>query len=200
MSKSMINVYTIIKKYGNKVILDHFDQGFERGCYCIIGPNGSGKSTLLKILAGLDKDFSGKIDFPNGDINKLRTYLPDIPKYYPFIKAFEFIEMVCKIRDIDCAKYIDRFSVPFKLQDVLDLPLRSLSLGQMKRVFCTVSLIDEAPIWILDEPSNGLDMQAREALVSAIHNHTKTGVVILSEHNQQTIKSIGELQFIKLGT
>ncbi len=186
--------------FGQKKVIDNFSSYFYAGCYCLVGPNGSGKSSLLKVLAGVNKNYQGQLGLHQQErYNEVRTYLPDVPKFYPFLKAREFVEMVCRVRGIDSAKYLLRFGEAFKINEFLQQPLHSLSLGQTKRLFCTVTLIDEARIWILDEPSNGLDRLSREMLVESIKNHAQENLVIISEHNMDVVESIGSVKVIPLG-
>ena len=194
----MITTDNLARKFENKTVLEKFSYTFTGGCYCVLGPNGSGKSTLLKILAGLDSEYGGSVSLPENN-NTKRTYLPDVPKYHPFIKGREFLEMVSKIRGIDLKKYLDRFAEDFKLHEILDLKLEELSLGQTKRLFCCITLIDEAPIWVLDEPSNGLDKVSRKRLIKSILDDTSNGgIVIMSEHNAQKLREIGEYHKIDI--
>ena len=197
---SAINAEDLSIHYGDKVVIRDFTYRFDKGCYAFVGPNGSGKSSLLRVLAGLEKNFTGNLILPfEGKLNEKRSYLPDTPKFYPFIRVHEFINMVCKIRSVDADKYLARFGDVFQVSSIQDQKMNSLSLGQTKRVFCLLTLLDECPIWILDEPSNGLDAPSREALSEAIQDHAKEGLVIMSEHNQAFLSSLPECRQIPLG-
>jgi ABC-type multidrug transport system ATPase subunit len=106
--------------------------------------------------------------------------------------------MVCQVRKIDPEKYINRFGAVFGLKEIFPQPMGVLSLGQTKRLFASVTLIDEAPIWILDEPSNGLDRGSQEFLIQCIQNHSQDHLVIFSEHNREWIKKFPGLQTLDL--
>ncbi|MFK7828041.1 MAG: hypothetical protein AB8G05_28085 [Oligoflexales bacterium] len=78
------------------------------------------------------------------------------------------------------------------------LKCRAMSLGQIKKLFLVAILIDECPLWILDEPTNGLDQKAVNFLAFRIKQHVKNkGTVIFSEHNESFIKE-SESQIIEL--
>jgi len=189
---SFIDAKNISIVFEKKRVITNFTYSFPAGCYALVGPNGCGKSSLLKVLAGINLNFQGKLTIHEKTrYNEQRTFLPDIPKFYPFIKAKEFISMVCRVRGIDTQKYMLRFGEVFKIHEFFHQPINSLSLGQTKRLFCMVTLIDEAPIWILDEPSNGLDTFSKEMLIECIKNHSKGNLVVFSEHNRDVIEKIG---------
>jgi heme exporter protein A len=98
--------------------------------------------------------------------------------------------MCAAIRRIDGARYIARYGAAFGLDDFLRQRVATLSLGQKKKLLLTVTMIDEAPVWILDEPSNGLDAAGLAAVTSALSAHAERGVVILADHRGALVEAI----------
>lgn len=189
----------IEKRYNGRSVFGQFNCTFESGLYVLKGRNGCGKSTLLRILGGLDSSYTGALTYTSlsgKSINHDRAYLPDTPETYPNIKGREFIEMISYIRKIDPQKYIDRYRCQFSLDGLLSLPFRAMSLGQKKKLFATVCLIDEVSLWILDEPTNRLDARALFGLKNAIRSFSEKGIVIIAEHNHECLEEVPNLRIL----
>ena len=72
------------------------------------------------------------------------------------------------------------------------------TLGQLKRIFLSATLIEEVPIWILDEPTNGLDKQSLQTFLSIIKKHSEQNLVIFSSHDEFIINQLNPT-LIKMG-
>ncbi|MBN9505124.1 MAG: heme ABC exporter ATP-binding protein CcmA [Altererythrobacter sp.] len=118
----------------------------------VVGPNGTGKSSLLRILAGLLRPLSGSVDRP-ADIALLDERLP-LDGDLPLGRALAFWER------IDGGGYGVEATARLGLDAMMDVPVRYLSTGQRKRAAILLSNARAAPLWLLDEPLNGLDGQA----------------------------------------
>jgi len=118
----------------------------------VVGPNGTGKSSLLRILAGLLRPLSGSVDRP-ADIALLDERLP-LDGDLPLGRALAFWER------IDGGGYGAEATARLGLDALMDVPVRYLSTGQRKRAAILLSNARAAPLWLLDEPLNGLDGQA----------------------------------------
>lgn len=118
----------------------------------VVGPNGTGKSSLLRILAGLLRPLSGSVDRP-ADIALLDERLP-LDGDLPLGRALAFWE------GIDGGGYGAEATARLGLDALMDVPVRYLSTGQRKRAAILLSNARAAPLWLLDEPLNGLDGQA----------------------------------------
>lgn len=196
-----ISADNITKVYHDKSVFSSFSYQFTPGVYCIQGRNGCGKSTLLRILGGLDKDYSGTLTYGNrgpSELNHLRTFLPDTPETYPNILGKEFIELIAHIRKIDPEKYVARYRDTFHIDEFLDLKFKEMSLGQKKKLFAVISLLDEVKVWIMDEPTNGLDIAAVATLQDSINTFSQHGIVILAEHKKEFLAAFRGLKVISL--
>jgi len=118
----------------------------------VVGPNGTGKSSLLRILAGLLRPLAGSVDRP-ADIALLDERLP-LDGDLPLGRALAFWER------IDGGGYGAEATARLGLDALMDVPVRYLSTGQRKRAAILLSNARAAPLWLLDEPLNGLDGQA----------------------------------------
>ena len=170
----------------------------------LTGPNGAGKSTLLRVLAGLRRPNSGCL-FWQGKPIELYThahthrvaYLGHQDALKPSLSVRENLalfvrpEHSAEYKKLDHSGYVTD-SKPNTLEAALtamnilplvDKPARMLSAGQKRRVALTRVLLAQAPLWLLDEPSLGLDHMAIDFLGTAIAQHrAQGGLVIAATH------------------
>jgi heme exporter protein A len=136
------------------------------------GPNGIGKSSLLRILAGLLPAFSGEVE-REGPV-ALLDERPALDPQLPLGKALHFWEQ------LDGSKS-DFASLG--LDGLFDVPVRYLSTGQKKRAAMARLLGQNAPIWLLDEPLNGLDTFAVALVERLVSEHCSAGgICVVASH------------------
>lgn len=146
------------------------------------GVNGIGKSSLLRIVAGLLTPFAGTLE-TIGDI-ALLDERPALDPDMPLGKSLSFWQAVDGGGDPS-----DAFA-RLGLTDLLDVPVRYLSTGQRKRASLASLLNRNAPIWLLDEPLNGLDSVAHDTVLRLIEEHCERGgICMIASH--QTAKVTG---------
>jgi len=139
----------------------------------VAGANGTGKTSLIRICAGLLRPYGGTVCTvgPVGLVDER----PALDPHQPLGKALAFW------RRIDCsAAPIDRLG----LDGLLDVPVRYLSTGQKKRAALARLLGQAAPVWLLDEPLNGLDKVAVVLVENLIAEHCASGGVALIASHQ----------------
>lgn len=162
------------------------------GALLLVGPNGSGKSTLLRVLAGLGRLEAGQLLWNGTDALADRV---------------EHARRVAYLGHLDAVKpgltAAENFLVPgtaaaglaaMGLEALAELPSRMLSAGQKRRVALGRLAVDPAPIWLLDEPTLGLDAAsvARLGAVLAAHR-AKGGMVLAATHLPLPLPDAGEL-------
>ena len=157
---------------GGRVLAEGLDLALAPGERMqLTGPNGSGKSSLMRLAAGLLRPAAGTVDaFPLALADE-RTAL-DFE--LPLSRALRFWERPNAASEVDEA--IDAFG----LTSLADVPVRLLSMGQLKRASLARVAASAAPLWLLDEPLNGLDSDGASRLSRAIDQHTASGGAVLA--------------------
>ena len=194
----MLRFDNVCKSYGTRTVLHERTGRFAPGAYALRGPNGIGKSTLLRVLAGVDDADDGDIVIDGHSLRaqpaaaKARlSYAPDECPVYPFVTGRELLEFVawakrCAVPD-DVLDIVARFG----LARHLDTRCGAMSLGTQKKLMLAAAWIGDPAVLLLDEPSNGLDADARTVLVALLAARRATSVVFMSTHDKAFADAVG---------
>lgn len=152
----------------------------------LAGPNGIGKSSLIRILAGLLRPFAGTVERKGGlALSDERLALDG---HEPLERALAFWQR------IDGAVQSE---ADFGLADLLDVPVRYLSTGQRKRAALARVAASGAPLWLLDEPLNGLDTHWSCIAQAAIKAHCSVGgAVIIASHQPLSLEAVKVVELL----
>ena len=180
----MIEISDIRKKFGKVEVLEGISLLIkESGVFAILGPNGSGKTTLIKSILGMVIPQSGSIKINGESIKKQWTYrkeisyLPQIAQFPENLKVLELINMIKNLRG---QKSNDRELIDlFKLEPFLDKKLGNLSGGTKQKVNLVLAFMFDSPLFILDEPTTGLDPVSLIHLKDLINKEKEAGKTIL---------------------
>jgi heme exporter protein A len=139
----------------------------------VSGPNGAGKSSLLRLAAGLLRSAAGSVRRADA---ALADEHPALDERRPLGRALAFW---ARLDNVSAAPGMEAMGI-FHLAD---LPVRMLSAGQLKRAALARVIACNAPLWLLDEPANGLDADGRDRLARAMAAHRiKGGAILLATH------------------
>ena len=177
-----VNVNIAEKRFGRKEIFKDFSYSFkDSGLYVIKAKSGAGKTTLLRIIAGLDKDYSGEISgIEHGDIS---MHFQE----YRLFDGLNSLENVTYLSfknptedDIASAKKL-LIGLGLK-EDELSLFPHELSGGMKMRVSFARAVLKPSRILLLDEPTKELDHSTKEKVIQLINEESKARLVIMVTH------------------
>ena len=170
------------------------------GALILNGPNGSGKSSLLRVIAGLLPPSKGYVEYQGEKVHKAEDYrlsmhyVGHLNPLKPVLSVFENVKFWSELHG--GGKIAPALKI-FGLGNLGDVPGRLLSSGQKRRAVLANLLTVSRPIWLLDEPSIGLDEESVAALVAAIESHrAKGGVIVVATHGELKLR---EAATISLG-
>ena len=188
-AKTIISVNHLTKKYGDFEAVKGISFDVHEGeIFGLLGPNGAGKSTTLEIIETLRDKTSGKVmvdgfdlDKDPGEIKKIIGVQLQTSGYYPGLNLTELIELFGGLynRTVRPMDFLDMVN----LRDKAKAKFKELSGGQKQRFSIATTLINEPRIIFLDEPTTGLDPQARRNLWELIKDiRSKGTTVIITTH------------------
>lgn len=138
----------------------------------VTGPNGRGKSSLIRVAAGLLEPFAGRVE---GD--GARALLAEAAALDPELELRHALRFWAAIDGNP--RGVDTALEAVELADLARVPVRLLSTGQRRRAAIARVIASNAPIWLLDEPANGLDVKSVAMLEGLIAAHRANGGIIL---------------------
>jgi len=190
MSKPLIIVDKLTKSYGDKTVVDNLSFEIKKGeIFGILGPNGAGKTTTLEMMEGLRTIDSGFVTIDNIDVsnetNKIRSIIgvqPQSPAFFDKTRLSELLVLCGALygKKINPNILLEEVQLTEKSKSFFD----DLSGGQKQRFSVAAALVNEPVVLFLDEPSTGLDPQARRNLWELVESIKKKGItVILTTHS-----------------
>ena len=178
------------KRFGYREVLGGVSFTLAHGALALTGANGSGKSTLLAIVAGLTRATSGEVSLGDLAIRErhARSYLGYVPEsLVPFasLTAGEFLALMAELKRVTMPEHAS-------LAHVLGKEMSALSLGERRRVCLAAAMTGTPRLLVLDEPSNGLDTLARQAIVHTLDAHLEAGgTVLMATHDLAFARELG---------
>jgi ABC-2 type transport system ATP-binding protein len=198
----VIEINNLIKKYGDLTAVNGISLSVERGeIFGILGPNGAGKTTTLEMVEGLRKPDGGtiKIDgksvWPNPKkVKEIIGVQLQSTSLFDYLKVKEIIELFASFYGIKLTKdklasIIDDVGLAQKAKQYVN----ELSGGQQQRLSIALALVNDPIIIFLDEPTTGLDPQARRHLWDVIKRINKEGTsVVITTHYMEEAEVLCE--------
>lgn len=192
--------------YVDKVALNNMNFSIPAGQIVgYIGPNGAGKSTTIKIMTGILKPTTGKCRVLAMDpLKNRKQFVRQIGVVFgnrsnliwdlPAIDSFKMMKDIYDIPEDDFQERLHDLAEAIGIQDILNVPVRQMSLGQRMRCELVVSLLHSPKILFLDEPTLGLDAVSKIAMhrfIKKINSEQKL-TVILTTHDMNDIKELAQ--------
>ncbi len=194
----MIEIKDLHKRFGKNRVLKGVDLTIPRGqITAVLGPNGSGKTTVLKSILGLVVPDQGLITYQGKSLDKGGNYrhqigyLPQIARFPENLRVRELFDM---IQDLRSAKTdITSLVENFKLQPFMRQRLRNLSGGTRQKVNTILTFMFDCELYILDEPTAGLDPVAMIKLKELINKRQEQGsTFLLTTHIMSLVEELAD--------
>ena len=198
----MLYLEHVTKKYNKFMAVNNLSLRIPEGdLFGFVGPNGAGKTTTIRMLCGLLKPTSGRIqvnglDISNhlNDVKKCIGYVPDFFGVYNNLKVSEYLEFYGSIYGLDdksLHKMTGELLELVNLKGKEEVYVDTLSRGMKQRLCVARVLIHNPKLLVLDEPSSGLDPRARVEMKELLMNLNDMGkTIIISSH---ILSDIGEM-------
>ncbi len=171
---SLLRFSSVACVRGGRLLFEALDLQLAPGeALHLTGPNGSGKSSLIRLAAGLLRPAAGRVE-RSAKIALADEHLA-LDKELPLGRALAFW---------NGGVPPDEAMNAMGLGDLASIPVRLLSTGQTRRARLARVIAMSAPLWLLDEPLNGLDAQGAERLGQAIARHRGSGGALLAASHQ----------------
>lgn len=189
MTNAIIQVDGLVKRYGTLEAVSGISFSVKEGeIFGLLGPNGAGKSTTLEIIETLRTKTSGQIRVGGFSIDEAPSAIKKIigvqlqsSGYFPGLNLIQLIELFAGL--YDCTVDPMQLLAQVNLHDKAKAKVKELSGGQRQRFSVATTLINRPQVIFLDEPTTGLDPQARRSLWETIRTINQQGTtVVLTTH------------------
>ena len=180
----------------------HIEEGEIVG---FIGPNGAGKSTTIKMMSGILTPTEGRVLIDGRDISKYRKEVvrnigvvfgqrTQLNWDLRLSESFELLKHIYQVEQADYDRTLDELDGILGIKEIIDKPVRQMSLGQRVKGDLVASMIHSPKVLFLDEPTIGLDVSAKYALRKFIKeiNRVRKTTVILTTHDLGDIQQLCE--------
>ena len=196
----MLVINNLCIKFGDKEVLKDLNLIVPKNSiFGFIGKNGVGKTTTMKAILGLLKSDSGSIKVNGEEVtygvtstNKYIGYLPDVPEFYPFMTAREFLKFCAEITKMESEV------IEGKVEELLKLVglenenhrIKGFSRGMKQRLGIAQALLNEPKLLICDEPTSALDPIGRKEILDILKSASSKTTVLFSTHILSDVERI----------
>lgn len=187
----------VTRRFGAVTAVDDVSLDIQSGSILgLLGPNGAGKTTVLSMLQGLRRPTSGTVRLFNADptVAASRQQLGSTPQETalpPTLRVGEVIDFVG--RHFENRVTVEELSTEFGLDDLIRRQTGALSGGQKRRLSVALAFVGRPKLVLLDEPTTGLDVDARHALWDAVRRqHAAGSTVVVTSHYLEEIEALAE--------
>lgn len=196
----MLHITDLHKRFGDKEVLNGLNLAVpEHSIFGFIGKNGAGKTTTMKTVLGLLKADAGEI-IVNGEkvvygqtsTNRYIGYLPDVPEFYPFMTAPEYLRFCGEITGVEKSEIKKRCKELLELVGLGDEThrIKGFSRGMKQRLGIAQALLNRPKLLICDEPTSALDPVGRKEILDILLAVREQTTVLFSTHILSDIERI----------
>jgi ABC-2 type transport system ATP-binding protein len=194
VTSNILEITNLTKKYSDNIAVNNISFAVPKGkCFGLLGPNGAGKTTTIEMLEGILSPTSGTITYKGSKIDHDYRQEVGIQFQYTAIQDFlsvhETLTMFTQFYNETTP--VEDLIKTCSLENILDRDTRKLSGGQRQRLLLALAILNNPKLVFLDEPTTGLDPQARRnfwQLVNRIKKQNKT--VLLTTHYMDEAESL----------
>ncbi len=196
----MLEIKNLTKSYGDVLALDHFSLELKKGeVLGLLGPNGAGKTTLISILAGTLRDFTGSVSFLGKDLfsdRNLKNRMGIVPQdmaFYEELNAVDNLLFWGGLYDTPKAVLKKRAAEILEMVELSGRskePVKNFSGGMKRRLNTAIGLLHKPDLLLLDEPTVGIDVQAKVSILDLIRKVGAEGTgVIFTTHQLAEVEN-----------
>jgi ABC-type multidrug transport system ATPase subunit len=189
-SAALVQVEGVTKVFGHKVALKNVSFSVPSGQICgLLGPNGAGKTTLFRLLMGILKANEGNLLVDGRDafeerveVKRLIGFLPDEPVFYSYLSGREVLELSAAMHGLDAEATLRRMTpliAKLRLADDINLYAEDYSRGMKKKLGLLLAMLHQPKLLVLDEPTNGLDVESTHLFYDLIFETASQGTTVL---------------------
>jgi ABC-2 type transport system ATP-binding protein len=200
----ILEARSIVKTYPGVTAVDGVDLAIEAGaCFGLLGPNGAGKTTLIEIMEGIKKADSGTASYEGAPVGARFRREAGIQFQVTSLQEFLTVrETITLFRELyPKAMELNELVRLLSLDEFLDRDTRKLSGGQRQRLLMALALVNDPVVLFLDEPTTGLDPQARRNfwdLIRMIKAKGKT-IVLTTHYMEEAYELCDEIAIMDRG-
>jgi ABC-2 type transport system ATP-binding protein len=189
-SSALVLIDGVMKSFGSKIALKNVTFSVPGGQICgLLGPNGAGKTTLFRLLMGILKATQGKLLIDGRDafedrvaVKRLIGFLPDEPVFYSYLSGREVLELSAAMHGLDVHASMERvapITAKLRLAQDIDSYAEDYSRGMKKKLGLLLAMLHDPKLLVLDEPTNGLDVESTHLFYDLIVETAQQGTTVL---------------------
>jgi ABC-2 type transport system ATP-binding protein len=192
--ENVIEVKELTKYYNQLAAVDHINVEVEEGeVFGFLGPNGAGKTTTVRMLTGIVKPSSGKVNIMGFDIRRdpikakqVMGVVPELSNAYTELSAWNNLQFMAELYGVpkkEAKQRAEELLMKFHLYERKDHKVGTFSKGMKQKLVIAMSLMSDPEILFLDEPTSGLDVQSARLIKDTVLDLHKAGkTIFLTTH------------------
>ena len=198
----LVAIESLHKNFGPKVVLTGVSWSIPRGQISgLLGPNGAGKTTLFRLLMGVLKADKGTITVDGLDcfedrvaVKRLVGFLPDEPVFYSYLSGREILELSAGMHGLEPIAAVRRLgdlTARLGMEEALASYADDYSRGMKKKLGLLLALLHRPPLLVLDEPTNGLDVESTRLFFELMRELAAAGTtIVFSTHLMDQVERL----------